>query len=137
MYGLLCSAAGCPVAVEVFCGNTGDPATVGDQVEKIQQRFGVDNVALVGDRGMITTTCIREDIESCGLEWISALKTTDIRKLLKKPEDGEAPLSPEALVPEKKRSAAKVPRYEAKTISPYVRGVVAIFEFSILKSSNS
>ena len=48
-------ADGCPVAVEVFCGNTGDPATVGAQVEKIQRRFGVDNVALVGDRGMITT----------------------------------------------------------------------------------
>ena len=100
VYGLLCSADGCPVAVEVFCGNTGDPATVGAQVMKIQRRFGVDNVALVGDRGMITTARIREDIESCGLEWISALKTTDIRKLLKKPEDGEAPLSPEALVPD-------------------------------------
>ena len=100
VYGLLCSTDGCPVAVEVFCGNTGDPATVGAQVEKIQRRFGVDNVALVGDRGMITTARIREDIESCGLEWISALKTTDIRKLLKKPEDGEAPLSPEALVPD-------------------------------------
>ena len=74
--------------------------SLGAQVEKIQQRFGVENVALVGDRGMITTARIRENIESCGLERISALKTTNIRKLLKKPEDGEAPLSPEALVPE-------------------------------------
>ena len=61
VYGLLCSTDGCPVAVEVFCGNTGDSATVGAQVKKIQRRFGVDNVALVGDRGMITTARIREE----------------------------------------------------------------------------
>ena len=98
--GLLCSRDGCPVAVEVFAGNTGDPATVRAQVSKIHKRFGVDKVALVGDRGMITSARIREDLEPCGLDWISALKTKDIRKLLRKPEGKEAPLRPEALVPD-------------------------------------
>ena len=98
VYGLLCSRDGCPVAVEVFAGNTGDPATVRAQVSKIRKRFGVDKVVLVGDRGMITSARIREDLEPCGLDWISALKTKDIRKLLRKPKGKEAPLRPEALV---------------------------------------
>ena len=100
MVGLLCASDGCPVAVEVFSGNTGDPTTVGTWVERIRGRFGIDNVALVGDRGMITTARIREDLEPCGLQWISALKTKDIRKLLKKPKGKEAPLRPESLVPD-------------------------------------
>ena len=97
VYGMLCSAEGCPVAVEVFAGNTGDPRTVRNQVEKVRQRFGIDKVALVGDRGMITTARIREDLEPWGLDWISALKSKDIRELVKKPKEGEAPLRPEAL----------------------------------------
>ena len=100
VFGLLCASDGCPVAVEVFSGNTGDPTTVGTWVERIRGRFGIDNVALVGDRGMITTARIREDLEPCGLGWISALKTKDIRKLLKKPKGKEAPLRPESLVPD-------------------------------------
>ena len=101
VFGLLCASDGCPVAVEVFAGNTGDPTTVGAQVERIRKRFGIDNVALVGDRGMITTARIREDLEPCGLDWISALKTKDIRKLLKKPKGEEnAPLQPESLTPD-------------------------------------
>ncbi|MCY4589381.1 MAG: IS1634 family transposase [Alphaproteobacteria bacterium] len=91
----------CPVAVEVFSGNTADPSTVASQVNRIRKRFGIDRVALVGDRGMLTTARIREDIEPAGLDWVSALKTQDIRKLLKEGADGApAPLVPEALVPD-------------------------------------
>ena len=103
VFGLLCTAEGCPVAVEVFAGNRGDPMTLGAQIAKIRDRFGVGQVALVGDRGMITTARIREELEPAALDWISALKTTDIRKLLRQQEaDGgaPAPLCPEALVPD-------------------------------------
>ena len=100
-YGLLCAADGCPVAVEVFAGNAGDPSTVAAQVDKVRKRFGIGRVALVGDRGMLTTARIREDLEPAGLDWISALKTGDIRKLLKAGAGGApAPLAPEALVPD-------------------------------------
>ena len=100
-YGLLCAADGCPVAVEVFAGNAGDPSTVASQVEKVRKRFGIGRVAFVGDRGMLTTARIREDLEPSGLDWISALKTGDIRKLLREGADGApAPLVPEALVPD-------------------------------------
>ena len=95
VFGMLCASDGCPVAVEVFPGNASDPSTVARQVNRIRRRFGIGRVALVGDRGMLTTARIREDLKPAGLDWISALKTTDIRKLLK--EDG-AP--PEALVPD-------------------------------------
>ena len=98
VFGLLCAADGCPVAVEVLPGNTGDPSTVASQVAKVRRRFGIDRVALVGDRGMLTTARIREDLRPAGLDWISALKTADIRKLLKAPgPDAAAPLDPEAL----------------------------------------
>ena len=100
-YGLLCNADGCPLAVEVFAGNVGDPSTVSAQVLKLRKRFRIERIALVGDRGMLTTARIREDIQPAGLDWISALKTTGIRKLLvsRDPEeDAEPPLRPEDLV---------------------------------------
>ena len=103
VFGLLCTEEGCPVAVEVFAGNRGDPMTLGAQITKIRDRFGVGRVALVGDRGMITTARIREELEPATLDWISALKATDIRKLLRqqRADGGEpAPLCPEALVPD-------------------------------------
>ena len=81
VFGLLCSAEGCPIAVEVFAGNTADPTTVATQVSKLQQRFGIDRIAVVGDRGMLTSARIREDLQPAGLAWISALKTSDLRKL--------------------------------------------------------
>ena len=100
-FGLLCSRDGCPVAVEVFPGNTGDPATVSAQVAKLRSRFGIARVAVAGDRGMLTTARIRDDLEPAGLDWISALKTSDVRKLLKRaPDGGEAPLRPSRLVPD-------------------------------------
>ena len=60
VFGLLCSAAGCPLAVEVFPGNTADPTTLGRQVDKIRKRFGIARIALVGDRGMLTTARLRK-----------------------------------------------------------------------------
>ncbi len=101
VFGLLCAADGCPVAVEVFAGNTADPTTVASQVLRVCTRFGIARVALVGDRGMITTARIREDLEPANLDWISALKSQDIRKLLRPAdEDTPAPLDPEGLVPD-------------------------------------
>lgn len=83
--GLLCNKEGCPIAVEVFNGNTGDPTTVGSQVQKIRQRFGLKRVVLVGDRGMLTEARIREEIEPVeGLSWISALRAPAIKSLIEK-----------------------------------------------------
>jgi transposase len=82
VFGLLSNAAGCPVAVEIFEGNTGDPKTVAAQVKKLRERFGLSNVVLVGDRGMITSARIREDLPaSHGIQWISALRASQIQKL--------------------------------------------------------
>ncbi len=78
--GLLCAADGCPVAVEVFAGNASDPSTVAGRADRIRSRFGIDRVALAGDRGMPATARIREDLEPAGLDWISALRTSDIRR---------------------------------------------------------
>ncbi len=101
MFGLLCAADGCPVAVEVFPGNRADPSTVASQVGRIRDRFGIDRIALVGDRGMITSARIREDLGPAGLDWISALRTGDIRKLPGRGAGGApAPLEPEALAPD-------------------------------------
>jgi transposase len=82
VYGLLCAADGCPVAVEVFEGNTADPATIGTQIAKIKERFGLSRVVLVGDRGMITQARIDEELEPAGLDWITALRSAVIRELL-------------------------------------------------------
>lgn len=82
VYGLLCASDGCPVAIEVFDGNTGDPTTLAPQIDKLKQRFGLDHVVLVGDRGMITETRITEDIKSAGLDWITALRSPAIKDLL-------------------------------------------------------
>ena len=82
VFGLLCDRAGCPVAVEVYAGNTADPATVGAQIEKLRARFGLSKVVLVGDRGMLTEARIREDVKPAGLDWISALRGPAIRSLV-------------------------------------------------------
>lgn len=80
-YGVITNVKGCPVGVEVVDGNTGDPATVAAQVEKLQQRFGLRDVVLVGDRGMLTSTQIKT-LREKGLGWISSLRNPAIRKLL-------------------------------------------------------
>jgi len=83
VFGLLCTAEGCPVAVEVFEGSTSDPNTLARQVEKIRQRFGLERVVLVGDRGMLTAARIREDLQGVdGLRWITTLRAPTIRKLI-------------------------------------------------------
>jgi len=83
VFGLLCNREGCPVAVEVFEGNTADPNTVARQIEKLRGRFGLARVVVVGDRGMLTEARIRDDIKPCeGLDWISALRGPAIRALV-------------------------------------------------------
>ena len=82
VYGLLCAADGCPIAIEVFEGNTGDPNTVADQVAKIKQRFALGHVVLVGDRGMITQARIDEDLRPAGLDWITALRAPALQGLV-------------------------------------------------------
>ena len=81
VYGLLCNREGCPVAIEVFEGNTADPMTLSHQVSKLKARFGLDRVVVVGDRGMITSARIREDLEPAGLDWITALRAPKIQEL--------------------------------------------------------
>lgn len=82
VYGILTNRRGCPVSVEVYPGDTGDPTTVPDQVEKIRERFGLERVVLVGDRGMLTQTQINTLKTYPGIGWISALRSDGIRKLL-------------------------------------------------------
>ena len=99
VYGLLCAADGCPVAVEVFkpapaqaAGNTADPMTLSAQIDKLKERFGLSRVVLAvglqptgltrGDRGMITSARIRDALKPAGLDWITALRAPQIRALL-------------------------------------------------------
>lgn len=79
--GLMCTAEGCPVAVEVFEGSTGDPATLGVQIDKVKRRFGLQRVVLVGDRGLITSARIAEEVRPAGLDWLTALRAPAIQKL--------------------------------------------------------
>jgi transposase len=82
IFGLLCASDGCPVAVEVFAGNTGDPSTLAAQITKLKQRFHLDHVVLVGDRGMITEARVETVLKPAGLDWITALRAPTIRMLL-------------------------------------------------------
>jgi hypothetical protein len=83
VYGLLTSPEGIPVAIEVFAGNTGDPATVAAQVTRVKDRFGLGRVVLVGDRGMLTAARLREDVAPEGLDWITALRAPQVKKLVR------------------------------------------------------
>ncbi|MAG96759.1 MAG: IS1634 family transposase [Rhodospirillaceae bacterium] len=82
VYGLLCDRHGCPLAIEAFSGESGDPATLSAQIDKLKKRFGLNRVVLVGDRGMITSARISEDLEPAGLDWITALRAAQIRALV-------------------------------------------------------
>jgi len=82
VYGLLCAPDGCPVAIEVFDGNTADPKTLATQIDKLKQRFHLDHVVLVGDRGMITQARITEEVRAAGLDWITALRAPAIKRLM-------------------------------------------------------
>ena len=82
VYGVLADVAGRALALEAYPGDTGDPTTVSDQVDKLRQRFGLRNIVLVGDRGMLTKTQINSLKQYPGLGWISALRHGDIRQLV-------------------------------------------------------
>jgi hypothetical protein len=83
VFGLICDKRGCPVAVEVFEGNTSDTTTITAQIEKVRHRFGIQQVVWVGDRGMITNTRILAEFQPVeGLDWITALRAPQIRKLV-------------------------------------------------------
>jgi hypothetical protein len=82
VYGVLTTTRGIPVAVEVFKGNTGDPATLASQVTKLKQRFGLACLAVVGDRGMLTRARIKDDLGPAQLDWITALRGPAIRALI-------------------------------------------------------
>ena len=82
-FGLLCEREGRPIGVEVFEGNTGDPRTLGSQIRKIRESFGLSKVVFVGDRGMITEARIREELRPVdGLEWVTSLRAPQIRRLV-------------------------------------------------------
>jgi hypothetical protein len=83
VYGLLTSKDGVPVAIEVFAGNTGDPKTVAAQVTRVKDRFGITRVVLAGDRGMLTAARLREDVRPAHLDWITALRAPQVKKLVR------------------------------------------------------
>ncbi len=81
VFGLICNAAGCPVAVEVFEGHCGDPATLSAPLDKLKRRFGLRRMVLVGDRGLITSARIDEELRPAGFDWMTALRAPAIAKL--------------------------------------------------------
>ncbi len=81
VFGLVCTAEGCPISVEVFKGNTADPATVGAQVVKLKDRFGISAIAWVGDRGMLTSARIEQVLKPQGMDWVSSLRAPQIAQL--------------------------------------------------------
>src|SRR5512134_2977010 len=81
VFGLLCAADGCPLAVEVFAGDVADPKTLAAQIAKLKTRFALKRVVLIGDRGMITSARIEEELKPAGLDWITALRAPAIQAL--------------------------------------------------------
>lgn len=89
--GLLCAPTGCPVAVEVFAGNAPEQGTLSSQIKKLRQRFDLERVVIVGDRGILTSARLREELaDADGLDWITALRAPAIKKLA---EEGAVDLS--------------------------------------------
>src|SRR6476620_8241332 len=110
VYGLLCAPDGCPIAVEVFEGNTADPMTLSAQVAKLKGRFGLAHIVLVGDRGLITQARIEADLAPAGLDWITALRAPAIRGLV---EGGALQLS---LFDERDMAAITSPDYPGERL---------------------
>jgi len=81
VFGLIFTAQGCPIAVEVFPGNTGDPATVAAQVSKLRERFGIEHIIWAGDRGMLTSARIEQVLKPQGMDWVSSLRAPQIAQL--------------------------------------------------------
>ncbi|WP_445313412.1 IS1634 family transposase [Microcoleus vaginatus] len=85
VFGLICDAEGCPIAIEVFEGNTADPTTLTNQIAKLKERFGIAKIIWVGDRGIISSSTIQKHFhnnEERSFDWISALRATQIRSLV-------------------------------------------------------
>jgi hypothetical protein len=82
VFGVLTNGEGCPIAVEVYEGNTADPLTVAAQVAKVKARFGLTRIVIVGDRGMLTSARIREDLQPAELDWITSLRAPQIQQLV-------------------------------------------------------
>ena len=81
VFGLICTSEGCPIAVEVFPGNTADPATVAAQVTKLRDRFGIERIVWAGDRGMLTSARIEQVLKPQGMDWVSSLRSTQVMQL--------------------------------------------------------
>jgi Transposase DDE domain len=81
VFGLICTGEGCPIAVEVFPGNTADPATVATQVSKLRERFGIEHIVWAGDRGMLTSARIEQVLKPQGMDWVSSLRAPQIAQL--------------------------------------------------------
>ena len=81
VFGLICTSAGCPIAVELFPGNTADPATVAAQVSKLRDRFGIETIVWAGDRGMLTSARIEQVLKPQGMDWVSSLRSTQVMQL--------------------------------------------------------
>ena len=81
VFGLICTGEGCPIAVEVFPGNTADPATVAAQVAKLRERFGIEHIVWAGDRGMLTSARIEQVLKPQGMDWVSSLRAPQIAQL--------------------------------------------------------
>jgi transposase len=110
VYGVMTNGEGCPVSVSVYAGNTGDPTTVAEQIEKLREKFGLQRVVLVGDRGMLTQPQIDKLKQHPGLGWITALTSTAIRELV---EEGALQLS---LLDEKNLAEISAPDYPGERL---------------------
>ena len=110
VYGVMTNGEGCPVAVSVYAGNTGDPTTVAEQIEKLREKFGLERVVMVGDRGMLTQPQIDKLKGHAGLGWITALTSTAIRQLV---EQGGLQLS---LLDEKNLAEISAPEYPGERL---------------------
>lgn len=110
VYGLMCAADGCPVAIEVFEGNTGDPKTLATQIDKLKRRFGLTHVVLVGDRGMITQKRIDAELRPAGLDWITALRAPALQALV---SGGEVQMS---LFDERDMAAITAPMFPGERL---------------------
>src|SRR4051794_3810610 len=110
VYGLLCAPDGCPIAVEVFAGDTADPMTLSAQIVKLKERIGLAHVVLVGDRGLITQARIDADLAPAGLDWITALRAPALCGLV---EGGQLQLS---LFDERDMAAITSPDYPGERL---------------------
>jgi hypothetical protein len=90
VYGLVCAPDGCPVAVEVFEGSLHDDKTLPSQITKLRERFGLQQVIVVSDRGMVTKANLKLLADTPGAGWVTALKAPQIGKLVR---DGDLQLS--------------------------------------------